>query len=288
MELFPASTETQWNVIKKVIDDCDYYIVIIGGRYGSVGDKGLSYTEMEYRYAEKKGIPIIAFPHYDVGKLPKERTESDPEMTKKLEDFIDHVSDRLYKPWESPTDLGGKVSRALVQLIKTYPRVGWVRANNIPDKDVLTENINLRKRIEDLESKLSSIDDAIPSGTEDYAQGEDMVDLSYLFYEHANNISTTLTITMSWNEIMQVVLPVLDTSESESQIKNALVNYIQKQSTKPGKVDIPSTTLTLVITQLRALKIIRPAANIGYERYYRLTPYGESLFLKSSSIRKSR
>ena len=33
MELFPASSEDQWSLIKRVIDDCDYYILIIGGRY---------------------------------------------------------------------------------------------------------------------------------------------------------------------------------------------------------------------------------------------------------------
>ncbi|MGV4033752.1 DUF4062 domain-containing protein [Citrobacter freundii] len=45
MELFPAIDEGQWEFIKKVIDDCDYYLLIIGGRYGSVAEDGLSYTE---------------------------------------------------------------------------------------------------------------------------------------------------------------------------------------------------------------------------------------------------
>jgi hypothetical protein len=49
MELFPASNETQWNWIKKVIDESDYYVVIVGGKYGKwkmtkYGDK--YYTEL--------------------------------------------------------------------------------------------------------------------------------------------------------------------------------------------------------------------------------------------------
>ena len=51
MELFPAANDDQWTLIKRVIDDCDYYIVIIGGRYGSIGPEGISYTQMEYAYA---------------------------------------------------------------------------------------------------------------------------------------------------------------------------------------------------------------------------------------------
>src|SRR5688572_21788241 len=61
MELFPAADEDQWSLIKGVIDDCDYYVVILGGRYGSLGPEGLSYTEMEYRYAIEKGKPVAAF-----------------------------------------------------------------------------------------------------------------------------------------------------------------------------------------------------------------------------------
>ncbi len=73
MELFPAANETQWNLIKKVIDDCDYYILIVGGRYGSIGPEGISYTEMEYRYALEQGKPTITFiPKNQARLLPTE------------------------------------------------------------------------------------------------------------------------------------------------------------------------------------------------------------------------
>lgn len=68
MELFPAADETQWNLIQRVIDDCDYYLLILGGRYGSMGAEGLSYTEMEYRYALSVNKPTIAFIHRDPGE----------------------------------------------------------------------------------------------------------------------------------------------------------------------------------------------------------------------------
>lgn len=37
MELFPASNKSQWEIIKRVIDESDFYLVIIAGRYGSIG-----------------------------------------------------------------------------------------------------------------------------------------------------------------------------------------------------------------------------------------------------------
>ena len=54
MEAFLASNESQWSMITGVIDTCDYYILIIGGRYGTLTEDGISYTEREYNYAIKK------------------------------------------------------------------------------------------------------------------------------------------------------------------------------------------------------------------------------------------
>ena len=59
MELFPAADEEQWEFIKKIIDDSDYYLIIIGGRYGSLTAEGISYTEKEFDYAVEKEIKVI-------------------------------------------------------------------------------------------------------------------------------------------------------------------------------------------------------------------------------------
>ena len=39
MEFFTAIDSEQLEFIKKIIDDCDYYILIIGGKYGSMTDR---------------------------------------------------------------------------------------------------------------------------------------------------------------------------------------------------------------------------------------------------------
>lgn len=63
MELFSAASEEQFEYIKKVISQVDYYILIVAGRYGSVTRDGISYTEKEFDYAKKIGIPILVFLH---------------------------------------------------------------------------------------------------------------------------------------------------------------------------------------------------------------------------------
>src|SRR6266478_5263390 len=61
MELFPAADQEALQFIERIIDRCDYYVVIIGGRYGSLADHNVSFTEKEYEYAVSKGIPVLHF-----------------------------------------------------------------------------------------------------------------------------------------------------------------------------------------------------------------------------------
>lgn len=55
MEQFPASNLSQMEYIKMMLDDCDYYILILAGKYGSCDERGIGFTENEYDYALHKG-----------------------------------------------------------------------------------------------------------------------------------------------------------------------------------------------------------------------------------------
>jgi hypothetical protein len=117
MELFPAASEEQLQFIKRVIDDCDYYLLIIAGRYGSVGADGISYTEKEFEYAVSRGLPVIAFPHENPGHIMFEKSEPDPARRKKLEEFRTKVcTGRVVKMWKNATNyrvMSLRVFRAL-------------------------------------------------------------------------------------------------------------------------------------------------------------------------------
>ena len=136
MELFPAADEAAWDHICRVIDDSDYYLLIIGGRYGSVDESvGISFTEKEYDYAVSKQIPVMAFLHGDVGKIPAEKSELQPEARRRLEAFRSKVEKaKLCKYWKTAAELGGLVSRSYVQLIGQRPGIGWVRGDKVPDE----------------------------------------------------------------------------------------------------------------------------------------------------------
>jgi hypothetical protein len=57
--------------------------VIVAGKYGSLADDGVSFTEKEYEYAVSKNIPILAFLHTNPERMGAGKTERDPKLFKK-------------------------------------------------------------------------------------------------------------------------------------------------------------------------------------------------------------
>ena len=143
MELFPSADDTQWDYIKQIIQDCDYYILILAGRYGSRDSDGLGYTEKEYLYALEINKPVIAFLHENIGALPQDKCEDTDEGKAKLSNFRNLVTKKLCKMYRNAFELGAVVSRSVTQLKKSRPSPGWVRADQVISGDSAEEVLKL-------------------------------------------------------------------------------------------------------------------------------------------------
>src|SRR5262245_32253393 len=133
MELFPAADEETWNFIKSQINDSDYYVVVIAGRYGSQGPDGIGFTEMEYDYAIAQKKPAVGFVHADPGSIIGSKLESSEEARVKLQKFIEKIKKRPVRQFKSPHELALEVTTSFVQLIRDRPVVGYVRADAAVD-----------------------------------------------------------------------------------------------------------------------------------------------------------
>ena len=304
MELFPAANEDQWTLIKGVIDDCDYYIVIIGGRYGSISPSGISYTEMEYRYASEIGKPIIAFLHKDPGAIPKNKSEKTQEGQGKLEEFRNLAKQKMVKYWENAKDLGSVVSRSLIVLQRTYPGIGWVHGDQVPSKEASIEILNLKKEIDKLKGELNVARTQAPEGTENLAKGDDQIKINFSFnlrdgYKRIGYNSHTL---FTWNNLFYVVSPLMMNAASDRTLKAAFNSFIdkeaipilQKNNLFKGKelidFSISDEDFQTIKVQLKALGLIvkssksRSVKDVG--TYWALTPYGDEVMTKLRAIRK--
>ncbi len=291
MELFPAANADQWSVIKSVIDDCDYYLVIIGGRYGSLGPEGQSYTEMEYRYAVESDKPCLAFIHVDPESLSVRKTEKTEAGKQKLEDFRAMVKQRLCKTWDKPADLGSVVSRSLVRLMRNEPATGWVRADMVPDEGVTKEIVRLHQRVEELEALLEKAASHAPEGSEEFAQG---ADLYKIFYTISYGLEGAVEepVAISWNDLFALIAPLMIDEADERAIKSAIGDEI-RQLVAAGSVFafVPTQqSFGPIIVQLRALGLIMKSEKKrslkDRHTYWTLTPYGDSVMTRLLAIRK--
>lgn len=91
MELFNATSEAAWPTIERIIQPCDYYVVIVAGRYGTERSTGLSFTESEYEYARRLNKPVLAFLH----RQPAMQSDEDVESIRKVRLFRERLEDEL-------------------------------------------------------------------------------------------------------------------------------------------------------------------------------------------------
>ena len=168
MELFPAIDREQFEYIKKVIDDSDYYLLIIGARYGSLDENGVSFTEKEYDYAVKKGIPVIAFLHSEINSIPLGKTDGDKELMQKLEAFRSKVqTGRLVNYWKDPHELKAKVISSLVDVFDEQPKIGWVRADKVASGDAQQEIDRLKNEITTCQNQVKKLEADLKKKDED-------------------------------------------------------------------------------------------------------------------------
>jgi hypothetical protein len=308
MELFPAANESQWSLIKRVIDECDYYLLIIAGRYGSCDPEGVSYTEKEYRFALSIGKPVIAFLHRDPGSIPAKNCESNKEGRENLEKFRSLAEKKLCKYWSTAAELGSVVSRSLVQLIKSTPAVGWVRADGVTSKEAMAELLRSRNRIEELETEIDKIRKTPPTGTEDLAQGKDSLSLRYsasmvdpLALEWKTWSGSFL---VTWNDVFSSSAPLMINEVSDLSLKKALDSFVQSRnlellSKKPELHGIELRDFSLnnddfqtIKIQLRALGLIDMSVKArsihDKSTYWTLTPYGDSTMTHLRAVKRTR
>lgn len=130
MEQFPASNMKQMDYIRMMLNDCDYYVLILAGRYGSLDSDGVGFTEKEYDYAIEQHIPIMSFVIDDVGKLVSSKCESTDLGREKLTSFRAKVcAGKLVKFYSDIGSLKAAVAVSLNRCIQDFPAVGWIRGN---------------------------------------------------------------------------------------------------------------------------------------------------------------
>lgn len=294
MELFPAADEEQWEFIKHVIDDCDYYIVIIGGRYGSLTDEGISYTEKEYDYAISIGLKVLAFVREQPEGIPEERSDIDSGLRDKLEQFRKKVSeDKLVKMWSKEDELPGLVASSLSRTMKSYPAVGWVRANNIASSEVLTDLNDLRKENAELKATVSELESRFDPEDTDFAPLDDsfVVHLKWVVFIAGRKRNRTGKVNVTWREIFRCIAPELLEHPNDSVVNRKLGTslYCKQHPDTEISVEVRHDDFQTIKVQLIALDLINTSYSKttkgGMALFWTLTKRGQRLMVQLRTVK---
>lgn len=298
MEMFPAIDQDQFEYIKEVISSCDYYLLIIGGRYGSVSDDELSYTEKEYDFAVSKNIKVIALLHRDPEKLPVEKKDDDPTLFDKLMKFRDKVTTgRMVDFWNDSSEIQGKVLIGLTQAIKHFPAIGWVKGNVAAKEELLTEINEVRKKNSQLEKELSELKKQLQPDLTNLASLDDTIELNFRLRRYNKKygesyISKTQQIT--WRNLFYLISPSLmqtiHIDKIQSKVDSCLTTYWKKDDSisdtygRELSVRLEQSDFETIILQYRALGLIScdelPLVKGGSGLFCKLKPLGHKVMME--------
>lgn len=170
MELFKAGNDSQLKTIYKWIDESDVYMLILGGRYGSIDSKsGKSYTQLEYEYALSKDIPVFAvvlsqsFLTEKINSLGLTETieQISPD---KYHAFKSLVMSKIIREVDDCKDITITIHSTLNEFMNEFNLTGWVRNNKENDSiellkennQLIRENSTLYKQIQKLQEQLNA------------------------------------------------------------------------------------------------------------------------------------
>jgi hypothetical protein len=298
MEIFPAIDEEQFEFIKKIVDDCDYYLLIIGGKYGSLSEDGISYTEKEYDYAIEKKIKVIAFIHENPDEISLGKSEKDAEFREKLEAFKKKVAtNRLVKYWNTLDELPGLVALSLSKTIKTYPATGWIRANTVADPELYKQLSELQSENQSLKEISLDMANGESESFENLADMDDFIKVSGT-HKSFNRISkkdikSSWEIKISWNQIFSLLSPYLLEHPSDSSVKYKVSEEICAlipDADTIGSAIINDQDFQTIKIHLKALGLTNlrysKTSQGGMALFWTLTGKGEKLMIRLRSVKK--
>jgi len=305
MELFPAADSDQWTLIQGVIAQSDYYLVILGGRYGSLSEEGVSYTEKEYDYAVELGIPVMGFVPADPGAIPVGKTDQSDSAALKLTDFQAKVQKRMTKDWTSAADLGSKVTRGLIHLIRSNPRPGWVRGDQAMTPETRAEIAELKAQIAQLEKERSQSGSATPQPIDRrFAHGDDTVEVTVAHSGYGDRGPEVEegTLECTWDNLFEVLGPFLIDEAPERTLRLKLNNFLLRKlqdeyddgwaSDWAGEsVALTDSSWGAIVVQFRALGLIRTGTKrrtvSDKSVYWGLTTAGDEYLVSLRAIPSS-
>jgi hypothetical protein len=294
MELFPAADIDQLEYIKKVINECDYYLLIMGGRYGTMDVDGVSYTEREYDYAVDTGKVVLAFVHNDPAAIPVGKSDLNPGTLDALNRFKKKVmTGRLVKSWGNRQELEPLVLKSLIHAFNDFPQVGWIRGDSAANHIVLEQSNKALQENAELRAEIGKLRKIVSPQFEDIADLESQFEFRYQSRYQDSRGSTHYTsrvASLSWKQIFLGVAGQLDQARTDQIIFYGIKESMKEAGIGYTPANLDESDKIRIKVQLVALGLLRTDVSQttkgGIAEFLTLTDTGRVAFMDGMIIRK--
>jgi hypothetical protein len=148
MELFAAGDQSQIEVIRQWISESDVFLLILGGRYGSVEPSiGKSYIHLEYEHAVSLNKPLFSLVITEDYLTQKAKTAKDPTSVIEQEHYAQWkafkatVLKKLVRFWSDPRDIKLHILETLGEFMRRQELIGWIRGDQAVNTAPLAEEL---------------------------------------------------------------------------------------------------------------------------------------------------
>ena len=306
MELFKAGNTSQLETIYKWIDNSDVYMLILGGRYGSIEEKtGKSYTQLEYEYAIDKGLPVFSvvlrddFLKRKSDILGEERTIEKSNISQ-YNNFKNLVMSKIVREVSDCKDIMLAVHTTLKDFMEEYKFVGWVRSNSTElNADLLKQINDMNNLISDLKKEKDrlrqELDDLNQSFESNLAFEGQLIQIEGKYQENygrpgaSHFVDRAVSKEITWDKMFILWAPyLLQTSNyyrAKQSLERALKDYMGHY------FEMRDNLFQTIKIQYHALGLIKAfEANStagGTAEFISLTEKGKNYLIRKSAITKS-
>ena len=196
---------------RRQIDECDYFFILLGSRYGEQAICGHSYLQLEYEYARQINKPIFIIMHKNPAARDLSLQETKPELKQKFNEFRQTL-EREYQGqifyYQTMRDLEVALRFNFHKITETYPATGWVRPQNL--QQLQAENAQLKSKLEKLGIELQKLQE-LPTHLIESIQTNKvsmLEEFSFNYrlyaYQDGNLVDVQLQRRMTWAQILTV------------------------------------------------------------------------------------
>jgi hypothetical protein len=178
MELFSAGNKSQLDTIKKWIEESDIYMLILGGRYGTLeSDSQMSYTEIEYRYAlelEKPLFAVVLNEEFIENKVKiKGANVLELDYQDKYKEFRTFVLSKVCRLCKDENEIKLSILESIIDIQDQFVLTGWIKGDEIPDNSILLNELEaLRTERNELQKKVVTLETLTKKTTENDLIGD--------------------------------------------------------------------------------------------------------------------